>query len=119
MTFQCIYAVHKKLIFAIDKDTLPKGETVSKVLIERQMSFFADPESLEAFLKHLDADSPWHKVFSNIRARFGKDNPRKPVAMWAGIDPDFRDLLNGLTKFDPDQRLTAHEALAHKWFANV
>lgn len=69
------------------------------------MSFFADPESLEAFMKHLDADSPWHRVFSDIRTRFGKDNPRKPVAMWAGIDPD--------------KRLTAHEALAHKWFADV
>lgn len=83
------------------------------------MSYFADPENLEAFLRHLDGDSPWHKVYADIRARFSTEHPRQPVTAWVGMDSDFSDLIAGLTKFDPDQRLTAHQALAHKWFADV
>jgi serine/threonine protein kinase len=39
--------------------------------------------------------------------------------LWKGIDEDLRDLITGLTKFDPAQRLTANEALEHKWFRDV
>ncbi|KAL1960340.1 hypothetical protein VTO42DRAFT_8300 [Malbranchea cinnamomea] len=115
----CIYAVHRKLLFAVDKEALPEGETVSNAVIEKQLSFFADPDSLRAFMKHLAEDSPWFKVFKDIGARFGKDNPRKPVTMWQGIDPSLRDLIARLTRFEPEKRLTAHEALAHKWFSDV
>jgi len=50
---------------------------------------------------------------------FGKKNPRKPVALWKGINEDFKDLIAGLTKFDPEQRLMASEALKHSWFREV
>jgi len=29
------------------------------------------------------------------------------------------DLLRGLFQYDPDRRLTAHDALAHEWFQEV
>jgi len=39
--------------------------------------------------------------------------------MWKGIDEEFRDLVVGLTKFDPAKRLTAREALDHEWFKDI
>jgi serine/threonine protein kinase len=39
--------------------------------------------------------------------------------MWTDIEEDFRDLLVGLTKFDPSKRLTAEEALQHPWFRDI
>jgi hypothetical protein len=39
--------------------------------------------------------------------------------LWNHVEPLFRDLVGGLTNFDPAMRLTAEEALQHKWFADV
>lgn len=116
---QCIYAVHRKLLFAVDRDALPEGETVSNQVIEKQLAFFADPDSLRQFMKHLDEDSPWRRVFKDIGSRFGKEHPRTPVSMWNGIDPDLKDLIARLTRFEPEKRISAREALAHKWFEDV
>ena len=44
---------------------------------------------------------------------------RESRSLWKGIDEDFRDLIMGPTKFDPAQRLTANEALEHRWFRDV
>jgi len=35
------------------------------------------------------------------------------------LDSDFKDLIGGLTNFDPANRLTADEALSHNWFQDV
>lgn len=101
--------------------TLAEGEDPVHVVLQRQMSYFGNPESLDELLKQLEDDSPWRQVFQDLRSRFGKDkgNPRSPVALWHDVDPDLRDLLGGLTHFNPDKRLTAKEALEHRWFADV
>lgn len=116
---QCIYAVHRKLLFAVDRGSLPEGETVSNQVIEKQLAFFADPDSLRRFMRSLEDDSPWRKVFKDIGARFGEGHPRTPVSLWHGIDADLKDLIARLTRFEPEKRLNAHEALAHKWFEGV
>ena len=82
------------------------------------MSYFADPDGLDALLKHL-GDSPWCEIFRVTRDGFSKSNPRKPFSLWRNVDADFKDLISGLTNFDPAKRLTAHEALAHRWFEDV
>lgn len=61
-------------------------------------------------------------VFEVLRDGFNKENPRKPFSLWknyVAIDADFKDLISGLTNFDPAKRITAHEALEHKWFKDV
>lgn len=88
------------------------------VVLTRQMSYFADLDGLHGLLKHL-GDNPWCEVFHTLARGFGTKNPRKPFALWAELDADFKDLVVGLTNFDPARRLTAHDALAHTWFADV
>ncbi|KAI4864017.1 kinase-like domain-containing protein [Hypoxylon rubiginosum] len=115
---KCIYAVHKRVIFAVADHELAEGEDVLSHVLERQISYFADPEGLAAFLEYL-SDSPWVEVFSVLRDSFNAENPRRPVSLWKDVDADLRDLVGGLTNFDPGKRPTALEALDHPWFNGV
>lgn len=116
---QCIYAVTKRVIFAVADEELEGGKVeLLSVVLEHQISYLADQEGLDGLLEHL-GDSPWADVFRVIRDGFGAENPRRPLALWGDVEADFKDLVAGLTNFDPKKRITAREALAHKWFADV
>ncbi|KAK3618636.1 hypothetical protein LTR22_026300 [Elasticomyces elasticus] len=117
----CIYAVTQQLIFAVDESELSEGEDKLAIVLERQISYFADEDGLNGFLRYIGAESPWYEIFQVIRSGFGEEEPRKPFALWDGrkLDEDFKALVGGLTKFDPVKRLTAPQALAHKWFRDV
>ncbi|PGH05790.1 serine/threonine protein kinase [Blastomyces parvus] len=114
----CIYAMHKRVIFAIGEEELDEGVDPLAIVIERQISYFADEDGLNGFLKYL-GDNPWVRVFEVTRDGFNKDNPRRPFFLWKGVDDDFKSLIRAMTNFDPEKRITAHEALAHKWFEGV
>ena len=104
-----------RVIFAVDEEELAEGEELLAVVLERQISYFADEDGLNRLLNHL-GDSPWCEVLKVIRDGFNETNPRKPFLMWKNVDADFKDLIGGLTNFDPAKRLPAHEALEHRWF---
>lgn len=89
---QCIYAVLKRVIFAVDEEELAEGEEPLSVVLERQMSYFADEDGLNGLLKHL-GDSPWCEVLKVIRGGFNETNPRKPFSLWKKINVDFKDLM--------------------------
>jgi len=55
---KCIYAITKQVIFAVGEEDLEAGEEPLAVILERQISYFADEEGFHAMLKHL-GDSPW------------------------------------------------------------
>lgn len=115
---QCFYAVHKRILFHVAEQELEEGEEVLAHVLERQISYFATEESLAAFLEYLGT-SPWVEIFAVVRDGFNAENPRRPIALWEGVDPDLKDLLAGLTDFDPNKRLTAREALDHPWFKGI
>jgi serine/threonine protein kinase len=54
-----------------------------------------------------------------IAEGFSEDFPRAPFSLWKDIDPEFKDLVGKMTNIDPERRITAHEALSHRWFADV
>ncbi len=111
--------MHKRIIFAVSEEELGDGEDILAHVLERQISYFADEEGLGALYKHLGDDNPWVQVFDILRGGFSKDNPRRPVSLWKDVDPELRNLVGGLTNFDPAKRLTAREALEHPWFKDV
>jgi serine/threonine protein kinase len=110
--------VHKCVIFAVGDDELEEGVDRLAIVIERQISYFADGDGLEVFLYQF-RDSPWGEVFRIMASDFNKDNPRTPFSMWTGVDESFRDLICAMTNFDPPKRITAREALEHKWFVTA
>ncbi|KAF1816968.1 kinase-like protein [Eremomyces bilateralis CBS 781.70] len=114
----CIYALTKRVIFAVADEELKDGEDKLAVVLERQLSYFSDLESLDGLLQYL-GDSPWVQIFTVIAEGFNEELPRAPFALWKDIDPDFKDLVGRMTNIDPKRRITAHEALLHRWFADV
>lgn len=110
--------MHKRVIFAVAEDELEEGVERLAIVIERQLSYFADEDGLKEFLKLL-GDSPWVDVFQVTWNGFSEDNPRRPFSLWDGVDDDFKSLICAMTNFDPERRITAREALAHKWFEGV
>ena len=38
-----------------------------------------------------------------------------PPALWGNISEEAKDLIRGLMRYDPDERLTAREAMEHPW----
>ncbi|KAK3613169.1 hypothetical protein LTR22_028271 [Elasticomyces elasticus] len=117
----CIYAMTQQVIFAVDESELSGGEDKLAIVLERQISYFADEDGLNGFLRYIGDESPWYEIFQVIRSGFGDEQPRKPFALWDGgkLDDDFKALVGGLTNFDPVNRLTALQALAHRWFRDV
>lgn len=88
-------------------------------VLERQISYFGDEAGFEGLLKHL-GDSPWAEILLVIISGFGETNPLTPFTLWKDVggtdlNQDFKDFVCGLTNLDPAKRLTAHEALQHKW----
>lgn len=104
----------------MDEKALPEGELALAHVLERQISCFADPESFDGLLRHL-GDSPWQDVLEALRSGFNKENPREPFARWnmEHLDSEFKNLIGGLTNFDPAKWLTADEALSHNWFHDI
>jgi serine/threonine protein kinase len=102
----------------VTEEELGEGEDKLAIVIERQLSYFSDWESLQGLLQHL-GDSPWSQIFNVIALSFGEEQPRAPIALWKDIDPEFKDLVGRLTTVDPKKRITAHEALSHQWFADA
>jgi hypothetical protein len=73
--------VHKRVIFAVGEEKLDEGVGPLAVVIERQISYFADEDGLSGFLKHI-GDNPWVPFFFKVtRDGFDKDNPRRPFAL--------------------------------------
>ncbi|TVY37538.1 hypothetical protein LOCC1_G006221, partial [Lachnellula occidentalis] len=120
----CIYVLSKTVIFAPSAEEMedPDMEPLS-IILERQLSYFAEPDTFDGLLRHLGPESPWCEIFTVVRSGFNQENRRKPFRLWKrelpGFDQDFVDLVGGMTNFDPAKRITAREALAHKWFADI
>lgn len=118
MSGQCIYAVLNKILFAVDRDALdPELEPVA-IILERQISYFADPEDVHALIEHV-GDSPWCEILRVICDGFNDENPTTPFALMKDYDPIFKDFIAALTNLDPAKRVTAEEALAHEWLDDV
>lgn len=114
---QCIYALRRVILFRVSEEGLEHGPR--DIILERQISYFADFDSINGMWDHLGDDHPLSPDLEAICNRFGKKNPRKPFKLWQGLDADFKDLVSGMTNFDPKKRITAEEALAHPWFHDV
>ena len=108
----------KQVIFAVTDEELKEGEDKLVLVLERQLSYFSDLESLGGLLQYI-GDSPWAQIFIVVAEGFNKEFPRAPFALWRGIDPGFKDLVAKMTNIDPQRRVTAHEALSHRWFTDV
>ena len=123
-SLQCIYALTKRVIFGVLKEELGEDEELLSIVLERQLSYFGDLEAFNGFLQYLhngNPENPWIEIFQAVRSSFNAEYPREPFSLWQDeiIDEDFRDLIVKMANLNPEKRITAREALEHKWFMNV
>jgi serine/threonine protein kinase len=110
----------KRVIFAVDEEKVLEGTELLDIVLELHLSYFADSEDAIGLIEYLEKDgSPWAQYFSTVANDFGKENPRRPFALWEGVEPIFKDLVGSMCKADPRRRITAKEALNHEWFKEV
>lgn len=106
------------------KKELGEDEELLSIVLERQLSYFGDPEAFHGFLQYLHnatPENPWIEIFQVVRSSFNAEYPREPFSLWQDetIDEDFRDLIVKMANFNPEKRITAREALEHTWFRDV
>lgn len=117
---QCIYAILKRTVLQVDEEKLPEGTELLDKVFELQVSYFGNYDACLGLMDHIRTDE-FAEYLSHVMGDFTKDNPRTPIAYWQMLDhdPDFKDLMVQIMSIDPKRRLTAKEALAHPWFADV
>lgn len=88
--------------------------------IFRHISYFSDEDGIQGLLEYLGEDNTEREIFEAIEEAC-RDIPKEPLKDWQppGFDDDFKDLVTRLTKLDPRKRITAQEALGHRWFQGV
>ncbi|RMZ77206.1 hypothetical protein DV738_g4488, partial [Chaetothyriales sp. CBS 135597] len=84
-----IYALTKRVIFAVGDE---EPEDKQAVVLQRQLSYFSDIDSLISLIDYL-GDSPWIQVFMVLAEGFNEENRRTPFAPWKNLDPEFKDLV--------------------------
>ncbi|KAI0165234.1 kinase-like protein [Hypoxylon sp. FL1284] len=108
----------KMVIFRFNSEP---GVDLTKAILERQMSTFAEWRDFETFIEYIGKRNPYVQDLRRMKNNFGTENPRRPFSLWKSdsLDPDFKDLIRQMTNFDPRKRATAQEALNHVWFRDV
>lgn len=71
------------LPFAVDKESLPEGVEPLAIVLERQVSYFAEADDFDAFLKYLGDDSPWVQLFNiTLNGFLDEGKAREPFRRW-------------------------------------
>jgi hypothetical protein len=67
----------KRVVFAVDVETISVGTELLDIVLERHLSYFAELEDAIGLIEYLEKDeSPWAQYFSMVANDFGKENPR-------------------------------------------
>ncbi|KAI5863871.1 kinase-like protein [Durotheca rogersii] len=108
----------RMVIFRVDS---APGADLTKAILDRQISTFAEWNDIESFIEYLGRSHPMVGTLRRMADSFGAEKPRRPFSLWKSdaLDPDFKDLITKMTNFDPRKRITAQEALDHVWFHDV
>jgi serine/threonine protein kinase len=88
-------------------------------ILRRHISLFGtDAESFLGLVRHVCGEETglWFDRFEDLINNFSEEEPRGPFARWMWLDEEFRDLVGKMTNLDPARRITAREALGHRWF---
>lgn len=96
----------KRVIFAVDENELGDEEDPLAIVLERQISYFADKDGLDGLLKYL-GDSPWCEVLEVLRDGFG-EQPTQAILFVAECRSGFQRSYWWFDKFGSSEE--AHSA---------
>lgn len=108
----------QQVVLAVDMTKYPEGFVLEDIVIHRQLSYFSEQDDISGLIGYF-RDEPRAQYFAMVADLFDENNPREPFNAREDLEPDFKDLITRIMKVNPRQRMTAEEALAHRWFAEV
>ncbi|KAK2791193.1 hypothetical protein FQN53_006031 [Emmonsiellopsis sp. PD_33] len=111
-----IYVMIGEMVFRVNDQELNSADSW-RYILRRHISYFADEDGLNGFLEHIGEENPFYKPLIALANSFGPGDPRQPFMRWEYVEPDLRDLVRKMTNLDPMKRITAREALQHRWFS--
>lgn len=110
-----IYATVDEMVFRVSDSQL-EAEDSWRYILRRHISYFADEEGLNGLLEHIGAGNLYYERLVALADSFQPGDQRQPFESWDYVEPDLRDLVGKMTNLDPRKRITAEEALRHRWF---
>ncbi|KAJ9303049.1 hypothetical protein DTO271G3_423 [Paecilomyces variotii] len=110
-----IYVMLNEMVFRVSDDQLKSADSW-RYILRRHISYFADEDGFNGFLEHIGEENPFYKRLIDLANSFGAENPRQPFQRWSYVEPELRELVGKMTDLDPTKRITAREALQHRWF---
>ena len=111
-----IYVMVDEMVFRVSDEQLKAADSW-RYIIRRHLSYFADKDGFNGLLAHLGEENPFYERLIELGNGFGPGTEsRQPFQLWEYMEPDLRDLVGKMTSLDPGGRITAREALTHRWF---
>ena len=111
--------INHVMVFRVNDDQLKAADSW-RYILQRHLSYFADLDGLIGFLEHIGEENPFYRRLIDLASSFGPRNLRKPFeSCWVDVDPDLRNLVGKMTNLDTRKRITAREALQHRWFSQI
>lgn len=112
------------IIFGMDDDFRKhqaQGALPAFIRLQRQVSYFGDSQGLNGLMKHIGNEEVNCQILQMLWEERLEDHiSYRPFADWPDVKDDiFKDLIKGLMNLDPKKRMTADEALKHRWFSEV
>ncbi|PTU22237.1 hypothetical protein P175DRAFT_0514365 [Aspergillus ochraceoroseus IBT 24754] len=113
-----IYVMLNEMVFRVRDCELHASDSWRYVL-RRHISYFADEQGFAGLLEHIGESNAFHGRLITLAGDFTSESPREPFESWNYVEPEFRDLVGKMTNLDPNRRITAREALEHRWFTQA
>lgn len=105
------------MVFRVSDEEMNSADSW-RYILGRHISYFADADNLSGFLEHIGQENPFYERLIDLTNSFGPENPMQPFHRWSYVEPELRDLVGKMTSLDPRKRITAKDALEHRWFSN-
>ncbi|PGH30873.1 serine/threonine protein kinase [[Emmonsia] crescens] len=86
-----IYVMVGEMVFLVPRDQL-EVEDAWRHILRRHISYFADEDSLNGFLSHIETDNPFFERLLALVPTFVEGNLRQPIEKWRYLEPDLKDL---------------------------
>ena len=102
--------------------TGPPGPEQVRLVETKILSLFWNPEAFKGLIEYLEADGlEYSAIYTEIEKGFTDEMRNRNWWRFRTKegDIDFIELVILLTDLDPRGRITAQDALQHKWFQDV
>lgn len=110
-----IYVMLNEMVFRVSDDQLAADDSW-RYILRRHISYFADDDGINGFLQHIGQENPFFERIVALSQDFPPGDRRQPFSHWEYVEPELRDLVGKMTNLDPARRITAQNALSHRWF---